>query len=146
MTSTDEKLSTAAIEEMLLDYFELLYTQNMSLFDRVFHPAAVLYSAQDGEVVVRSREEYRALMTSRRSPLQNDAPRYDAVLRIDMLSPEMAMAKVRLRLNDNVMVDFLNLLLVDGEWTIVAKLYHRDATIIDTPSDRVAKPGPTCTD
>ncbi|WP_084654479.1 nuclear transport factor 2 family protein [Nocardia altamirensis] len=133
MTRTDEKLSTAGIEEMLLDYFELLYTQNMSLFDRVFHPAAVLYSAQDGEVVVRSREEYRELMLGRRSPLQNNAPRYDAVLRIDMLSPEMAMAKVRLRLNDNVMVDFLNLLLVDGEWTIVAKLYHRDATIIDTP-------------
>ncbi|APA96520.1 hypothetical protein NS506_02456 [Nocardia seriolae] len=125
MTGTDEKLTALGIEKMLEDYFDLIYTQNMDLFDRVFHPSAVLYSAQDGVVVARPREEYRELMRARRSPEQNGAPRDDSVLRIDVLSPEMAMAKVRLRLNDNIMVDFLNLLLVDGHWMIVAKLYHR---------------------
>lgn len=126
-----ELKESAAIEEMLQDYFDVLYTQNMDLFDRVFHPSAVLYSAQDGVVVVRPREEYRELMRARRSPEQNRAPRNDAVLTIDTLSPEMAMAKVRLRLNDNIMVDYLNLLLVEGRWMIVAKLYHREETILD---------------
>ncbi|WP_433654713.1 nuclear transport factor 2 family protein [Nocardia sp. CA-128927] len=131
MTTTDATRTAVGIEELLHDYFDLLYTQDMGLFDRVFHPAAVLYSAQDGVVVVRPREEYRALMQSRQSPQQNNAPRDDFVLGIDMLSPEMAMAKVRLRLNDNIMVDFLNLLLVEGRWMIVAKLYHRAETVTD---------------
>ncbi|MFI5783077.1 nuclear transport factor 2 family protein [Nocardia sp. NPDC051570] len=129
MTSTAEKSTTAGIEELLRDYFDLLYTQRMDLFDRVFHPAAVLYSAQDGVVVVRPREEYRVLMRARRSPEQNGAPREDAVLWIDALSPEMALAKVRLRLGDDIMVDFLNLLSVEGRWMIVSKLYHREGTV-----------------
>ncbi|MFJ4649835.1 nuclear transport factor 2 family protein [Nocardia sp. NPDC088792] len=128
MTSIGAKTTTAGIDELLQDYFDLLYTQDMSLFDRVFHPSAVLYSAQDGLIVVRPREEYRELMRARRSPEQNGAPRKDTVLRIDALSPEMAVAKVRLRLNDNIMVDYLNLLLIDGLWMIVAKLYHREGT------------------
>ncbi|WP_405165396.1 nuclear transport factor 2 family protein [Nocardia sp. NBC_01499] len=126
-----EVRTTAAIEEMLNDYFDVLYTQNMDLFDRVFHPSAVLYSAQDGVVVVRPRDEYRELMRARRAPEQNGAARDDIVLAIDMLSPEMAMAKVRLRLNDNIMVDYLNLLLVEQRWMIVAKLYHREETSTD---------------
>ncbi|MEU7137815.1 nuclear transport factor 2 family protein [Nocardia sp. NPDC046473] len=126
MTLTDKALATREIEELLQDYFDALYTQDMVLFDRVFHPAAVLYSAQDGVVAVRPREEYRGIMQARRSPQQDRAPRDDTVLWIDVLSPEMALAKVRLRLNDNIMVDFLNLLLVDGRWMIVAKLYHRE--------------------
>lgn len=68
MTGTDEKLTALGIEKMLEDYFDLIYTQNMDLFDRVFHPSAVLYSAQDGVVVARPREEYRELMRARRSP------------------------------------------------------------------------------
>lgn len=130
MTSISAKAITAGIDELLQDYFDLLYTQDMSLFDRVFHPSAVLYSAQDRFIVVRPREEYRELMRARRSPEQNGSPRDDTVLRIDTLSPEMAVAKVRLRLNDNIMVDYLNLLLVDGLWMIVAKLYHREDTVV----------------
>ncbi|MFI1916839.1 nuclear transport factor 2 family protein [Nocardia sp. NPDC020380] len=130
MTSISAKATTAGIDELLQDYFDLLYTQDMSLFDRVFHPSAVLYSAQDGLIVVRPREEYRELMRARRSPEQNGSPREDTVLRIDALSPEMAVAKVRLRLNDNIMVDYLNLLLIDGLWMIVAKLYHREGTAV----------------
>ncbi|MNF19128.1 putative lumazine-binding protein [compost metagenome] len=48
---------------------------------------------------------------------------------IDVMSPEMAMVKVRLRLFDNVMVDYLNVMKVDGRWMIVAKLFHKEGSV-----------------
>ncbi|MGA5134083.1 nuclear transport factor 2 family protein [Streptomyces olivoreticuli] len=125
MSNSIRQFVTAEIEDMLCDYFDLIYTQDMGLFDRVFHPGAVLYSAQDGEVVVRPRDVYREVMEGRQSPQEAAAPRLDEILLIDVLSPEMALAKVRLRLFGNTMVDYLNLLKTDGRWTVAAKLYHR---------------------
>jgi len=36
---------------------------------------------------------------------------------------------VRLRLFDNIMMDYLNLLKVDGHWSIVAKIFYRAETL-----------------
>lgn len=119
----------ADIETFLQDYFEVLQTQDMALFDRVFHPSCVLYSQQGGATVVRPLAEYRNIVINRASPLSGGYPRQDEILMVDMLSPEMALAKVRLRLFDNIMLDYLNLLNVDGQWRIVAKLFHREATV-----------------
>lgn len=129
MAAPSEQMTTTGIDVMLRDYFELLYSQDMTLFDQVFHPDAVLYSAQDGQVVVRPRAEYRTIMEGRCSPQEVNAPRHDEILMIDVLSPEMALVKVRLRLYDNVMVDYLNLLRVEDRWTIAAKLYHRAESV-----------------
>ncbi|MFF3114761.1 nuclear transport factor 2 family protein [Kitasatospora sp. NPDC057904] len=121
------RFDSSGIEGLLKDYFDLLYTQDMDLFERVFHPDSVLYSAQDGEVVVRPRAAYRAVMEGRQSPTEAGAPRHDEILLIDVLSPEMALVKVRLRLFGNTMEDYLNLLKVGERWTVAAKLYHRAA-------------------
>lgn len=120
---------TKEIQAMLEDYFEALYTQDLTLFDKVFHPGCVLYSAQDGAVVVRPIMEYREIVKGRKSPKELGSPRKDEILTIDVLSEEMAMAKVRLRLNENIMVDYLDLLKVNGKWMIAAKFYHRAETI-----------------
>lgn len=37
-----------AITRLLDDYFDVLYSQDMDLFDKVFHHDCVLYSAQGG--------------------------------------------------------------------------------------------------
>ena len=41
------------LRPFLADYFDVLQTQDMALFDRVFHKDCVLYSQQDGQLVVR---------------------------------------------------------------------------------------------
>ena len=51
--------------------------------------------------------------------------RHDTILMLDVLSDEMALAKVQLRLFDNIMVDYLNLMKVQGRWTVVAKHFWR---------------------
>ncbi len=111
----------------LADYFEVLQTQEMALFDRVFHPDSVLYSQQDGQVTVRPFATYRQMVQSRQSPASQGSPRQEEVLLIDVLSPSMAVVKVRLRLFNNIMEDHLNLMKHEGQWRIYAKHFTRAA-------------------
>lgn len=120
---------TEQIQQMLADYFEVLYTQDLAMFDKVFHSGCVLYTSQEGTVVVRPIAEYRGIVANRKSPKELGSPRKEEILMIDVLSDEIALAKVRLRLNENIMVDYLNLLKIDGKWVITSKYYHRAETI-----------------
>lgn len=113
------------IQAFLKDYFNVLQTQDLTTFDQVFHRGCVLYSAQNADVVVRSFAEYRSMVQGRKSPREGGFPQLDEVLMIDIMSSEMAIVKVRLRLFNNVMVDYLNLMKVDGRWMIFAKLFHK---------------------
>lgn len=113
------------IREFLGKYFDALHTQDLSLFDRVFHPSCVLYAEQDGTLIVRPFAEYRAMVSTRVSPAEKGQPRQEEILGMDLLSPTMAMVKVRLRLFDHIMEDHLNLMKHDGEWMIHAKHFHR---------------------
>ncbi|BBJ69875.1 MULTISPECIES: nuclear transport factor 2 family protein [Enterobacter] len=113
------------IQEFLGSYFDVLQHQDLSLFDRVFHRDCVLYSQQQGNTIVRPLSEYRKMVKGRKSPEEGGFPRSDEVLMIDVLASDMALAKVRLRLFDNIMIDYLNLMKVDGQWQIVSKLFYR---------------------
>ncbi|MGA9702584.1 nuclear transport factor 2 family protein [Pseudomonas sp.] len=113
------------IQAFLKDYFNVLQSQDLNQFDQVFHRGCVLYSAQNSTVVVRPFDEYRAMVQGRQSPQEGGFPQLDEVLMIDVMSEEMAIVKVRLRLFNNVMVDYLNLMKVDGRWMIFAKLFHK---------------------
>jgi len=70
------------------------------------------------------------MVEGRASPESGDFPRRDEVLMIDVLAPDMALAKVRLRLFDNIMVDYLNLMKIDGQWQIVSKLFYRAGSAV----------------
>lgn len=119
------------IQAFLNDYFSVLQTQDLNKFDQVFHRGCVLYSAQNSTVVVRPFDEYRAMVQGRQSLQEGGFPQLDEVLMIDVMSPEMAIVKVRLRLFNNVMVDYLNLMIVDGRWMIFAKLFHKAGEVAD---------------
>ena len=113
------------LRAFLADYFEVLQTQDMALFDRVFHKDCVLYSQQDGQQVVRPYAAYRDMVQGRQSPASGAYPRDEQILLLDVLSPTMALVKVRLRLFDNIMEDHLNLMLHEGRWMIYAKHFSR---------------------
>lgn len=117
------------IKTFLNDYFEVLQTQDMAMFDRVFHKDCVLYSQQDDTLVVRPFAQYRSMVQGRQSPATKGAPRAEQVLMVDLLSPTMALAKVRLRLFDNIMEDHLNLMKHEGRWMIYAKHFYRAASV-----------------
>lgn len=118
------------IRAFLNKYFDVLQNQDMALFDQVFHQSCVLYSSQDGHTVVRPYQAYRDMVQGRASPASVNAPRHDQIMMIDVLSDEMALAKVELRLFDNIMVDYLNINKVDGQWIIMAKHFSRKGSAI----------------
>ncbi|MEY4533381.1 MAG: hypothetical protein RI926_1150 [Actinomycetota bacterium] len=113
------------IQALLDDYFEFMHTQDMSLFDKVFHKNSTLFSSENDEIVIRPADFYRGQMEARTSPQDSGNARRDEVLLVDQISPEVALAKVQLEMFGGVMQDYLNLLHVDGSWFVISKLYKQ---------------------
>lgn len=109
------------------EYFEVMYLQDMELFDRVFHPACTLYSAQGGELSLRPFTIYREAVLNRESPSSKGETRNDRVLMFDQISPTLALVKPELRMFGGVMQDYLNLVFLDGQWWVMAKMWERVA-------------------
>jgi hypothetical protein len=126
MTRHDEVTVPAEIGTLLDSYFELMWNQDMELFDRVFHKCSVLYSAQTGELNVRPYAIYRDVVLNRKSPAETaDTARRESILQFDQISPTLAMVKVQLQMFGGRMQDYLNLCYLDGQWWIVAKMWER---------------------
>ena len=114
-----------AIEAMLYEYFDVMYTQDMVKFDRVFHTNVVLYSAQTGELNRRPYDVYREAVVNRESPESKGEERKDEIIFIDEMSDTAAMAKVQLQMFGGVMQDYLTLIFIDGRWQIISKIWER---------------------
>lgn len=117
------------IRAFLNDYFEVLQTQDMALFERVFHKDCVLFSQQDGVQVTRPFAAYRDMVQGREAPAKGNFPRQEELLLVDFLSPTMAVLKVRLRLFNNIMEDHLNVMRHEGRWMIYAKHFYRVGSV-----------------
>src|SRR5689334_6759330 len=111
---------SAAIQK----YFDLMYNCDVADFDAVFHPTAQLHGLKDGTLTMWPAAEYRHILEKRQSPKSLAAPRQEEVLMIDFTSGNQAIAKVRVRINQNVFVDYLTFLRIDGDWRIVGKAFH----------------------
>ncbi len=111
---------TAAVQR----YFDLMYDGDTSRFDRVFRSSAQLHGFREGKLTMWSAPAYKEVLEGRPSPKSLKAPREEEILMLDFASPTQALAKVRVRINANVFVDYLTFHRVDGEWLITAKGYH----------------------
>jgi len=122
-------LETSSIDvgiiTLLDNYFELMHTQNMDLFDKVFHETSSLFGVPDGAFNIRSKEVYRDAMLNRQSPAEKGEVRRDEILFVDQLNDSLAIARVQLDMMGGVMQDYLSLLKIDGNWIIVAKTWAR---------------------
>jgi hypothetical protein len=113
------------IKKLLSDYFDLMHFQDMELFDRVFHKDCALYSTQGGTMNIRPYAVYKEVVANRQSPAQAGNARRDAVLDFDQVSPTLAWVKVQLEMFGGVMQDYLNIVFIDGQWWILAKMWER---------------------
>lgn len=121
----DFEQADPAIKKLMADYFEALHFQDMEIFDRVFHPDCVLYSVSEGQLVVRPFKIYRDLVLNRKSPAESGNTRRDKVLMFDQISPTLALVKPQLEMFGGVMQDYLNLVYLDGQWWVMAKMWER---------------------
>ncbi len=121
-------MTDPAAHPALLDaidaYFELMYTSDIAHFDRVFAPTAHLHGLRDGDLRVLPAAEYRKILAGTPSPQSKGAPRQQEVLLIDIATPTQALAKVRVRIDAMLYLDYLAFHLIDGAWRVTAKSFH----------------------
>jgi len=113
------------IQRIADDYFDLMHHQDMTVFDRVFHPDSVLYGVVDGALNIRPCAVYREAMMARQSPAELGNPRRDSILAFDQISSTLAVVKMQLEMFGGVMQDYLNLSYLDGQWWVVAKMWEK---------------------
>ena len=114
-----------AIQKLLSDYFDVMHHQDMAVFETVFHKNCALYSTQTGELSLRPYDVYREVVANRESPASLGNARRDKVLMFDQISPTLALVKVQLEMFGGVMQDYLNIVFIDGQWWILAKMWER---------------------
>jgi hypothetical protein len=114
-----------AIQKLLSNYFDVMHHQDMAVFDKVFHKSCALYSTQTGELSLRPYDVYREVVANRESPASLGNVRRDKVLMFDQVSPTLALVKVQLEMFGGVMQDYLNIVFIDGQWWILAKMWER---------------------
>ncbi|MEM6708033.1 MAG: nuclear transport factor 2 family protein [Pseudomonadota bacterium] len=131
-------MTAMAKEQTLLDavrvYFDAIYECNVDKLDQVFHPAASLFDADQGEVFVDPLASFRADVAARPSPAGQRQKRFDEIIAIDWLSELSAVVKLRLRSMDSVFVDHLSFVRGADGFRIVAKVWHLESTC---PAERL---------
>jgi len=125
MDSIDIADLDSGIATLARDYFELMHHQEMELFGRVFHPDSVLYGVVEGALNIRPCAVYRAAMAERTSPAELGNARRDQILGFDQVSPTLALLKMQLEMFGGVMQDYLNIVFLDGQWWVMAKMWEK---------------------
>ena len=125
MNALSREALPEGIRQLLDDYFDLMHTQDMAVFDRVFHKDSVLFGVVEGQLNVRPYAVYREVVMGRQSPAELGNVRRDVVLGFDQISNTLAWVKVQLEMFGGVMQDYLNLSYLDGQWWVVAKMWER---------------------
>ena len=124
-------LETSSIDvgivTLLDNYFDVMHSQDMELFDKVFHKNCTLYGIVDGKSNLRPYDIYREAVANRESPASKGEARRDEILFVDQLNDNFALARVQLEMFGGVMQDYLNLVKLDGQWWIMAKMWARVA-------------------
>ena len=110
----------AAVER----YFDLMYDNDVSRFDRVFASSAQLHGLRDGHLRLLPAQDYRNALASGSSPKAKRAPRHQEKLLVDFASAAQAVVKVRVRIDTIQYLDYLSYHCIDGLWLITAKSFH----------------------
>jgi hypothetical protein len=105
-------------------YFDLMYDADDNQFPQVFHGACLVHGMRDGKLIAWSASEFRDVIRSRPSPAALKSPRNQEILSIEQTAPELAAAKVRVRIGQTGFVDHLTFHCLDGKWLITSKAFH----------------------
>ena len=71
-------------------------------------------------------DEYLPIVDARPSPASKGEARRDRVIAVEFAGPVTAFARVECAIAPKSFVDLLTLVLVEGRWQIVSKVFHYD--------------------
>ena len=121
------KTQTQDLSDAVQLYFDLMYDCDVSKFDRVFAPTSQLHGFREGQMNCWPAAQYKEVLAGRTSPQALGAQRDEQLLLLDTTSSTQALAKVRVRINDMVFVDYLAYHKIEDTWLVTAKAYHRES-------------------
>ncbi|WP_342375532.1 DJ-1/PfpI family protein [Myxococcus stipitatus] len=110
-----------AIRAAVADYTEGVKAGDGARLQRAFHPdSKLLYVKPDGTFTAWASADY--IQNAVKNPGKG---REDKVLQID-IAGTAALAKVSVRTEKFEFIDYISLLKLGGQWTIVSKVFHRE--------------------
>lgn len=112
---------TEQIHEAIERYFRGHATGDPEVMRQAFHPQARLQFVRDGEYRTWSLDEYLKVLPGK--PAEDEADRRRSVVSVEA-SGNAAAATVELDYPTQRFVDYMSLLRVGGEWTIVNKIFQ----------------------
>lgn len=112
------------IRSVLGVYFDALYFCDLAKLERAFHPQAIYATADETPFLHRDMPAYFAVVAARPSPASRNEARRDAIDAIELAGENTAFARVRCSIGARDFVDFLTLVRTEGQWRIVAKIFH----------------------
>lgn len=115
------------IVDILERYCDGLYRCDTAVLQTVFHPQAQYFTASEGELLHLDMATYFPIVEARTSPQSRGEPYQFAIDSIEFAGPVTAFARMRCTMLARRYIDFLTLLQIDGEWRIIAKVFHFDA-------------------
>jgi Putative lumazine-binding len=113
-----------AVIAVLHTYFDGLYHCDTRLLRSVFHPAALYACATDGSLLTLDMATYFPIVDQRVSPASQGHTRTDRIVSIEFAGPVTAMARVQCSILPKHYTDLLTLVCVQGQWQIIAKVFH----------------------
>ncbi|HVC60699.1 MAG TPA: nuclear transport factor 2 family protein [Acetobacteraceae bacterium] len=105
-------------------YFDLMYDGDDNQFVKVFHAACLVHGMRDGKLTAWSASEFRDVMRGRPSPAAMRSPREQEILSIEHAVPDLASAKVRVRIGQVCFIDYLIFHRTGDDWLVTSKAFH----------------------
>lgn len=114
------------IAAALADYFDGLHHSDTRRLARIFHPGATYVCATEGSLTQLSMADYFPIVDQRPSPASRGEVRTDRIVSIEFAGPVTAFVRAECSIGRKHFTDFLTLICLDGEWRIIAKVFHFD--------------------
>jgi len=118
-------MDTNGIKEALKLYFDGSFEGSGEKIATVFNSAAHVYGhGEGGALRDMDIDSFVKLVESGSSDKNRPAyPRHDETLSIEFTGENTAIARVKIRVVNTMYTDILSFIRLDGQWTIISKLY-----------------------
>jgi hypothetical protein len=126
VSSVPDTAADAEIRALLQDYFDGLHLSDAARLGRVFHASAMYACATSGTLQLLDMATYLAMVAQRPSPASLGQARSDDIVSIEMAGPVTALARVHCTIAPKRFTDLLTLVRLDGQWRVLAKVFHFD--------------------
>ncbi|MDF3931224.1 nuclear transport factor 2 family protein [Pseudomonas citronellolis] len=122
MADTSQEAATAAIRDVVRDYVEGMVFADEARLRSAFHPDSKIIGHYQGTLEWLSLDDFVGAILDTGS-VEGDGPPFWDIQALDVTG-DSATVKVLDHYLDMRFSDYLALLLIDGRWRIVNKLYY----------------------